>query len=131
MSGHNWILPAHPVRCVFADTYYRTGQVIFQNLTGALTPDRVAAVRESLEQLRADQARKMAGMHFGVLVGRHRCLADVHQEALALLRCLATAVQPAPEPPPAPPAPPPKPRSLRDVVNDFAGMTDEDKPDGE
>jgi hypothetical protein len=110
MSSHDWILsPGYPL-CGVSDTYYRSVQPIFRGLTGAITPELLAAVTNALELVRAD---------FGLSVGRHRCVRDLHQEAIARLRCLAAIAQPE-EPPPAPP-PPPKPSSpsLEDVVKQF------------
>jgi hypothetical protein len=60
-------------------------------------------------------------MHFGLSVGRHRCVSQLHQEALARFRCLAAVAKPE-QPPPTPPAPRP-PRSLADVVKHFEQET--------
>jgi hypothetical protein len=110
MSSRDWTLPARYPLCVSADSYYRTGQVIFQNLTGAITPEMVAAAQEALELYRAELESKLHPMHFGLSVGRHCCVADVHGEAIARLRCLAATAQPAP-PPPAP-----KPQKVSDAA---------------
>jgi hypothetical protein len=100
MTSYDWILPPRYPLCPVADSFYRTGQAIFQNLNGA-TPEMFAAARESLELFRAELAQKLPRMHYGLSVGRHRCLDDVYQEAIARLRCLSAIVQPAPQPAPA------------------------------
>jgi len=110
MSARDWILPARYPLCLPADALYWTGQAIFHNLSGAVTPDMVAAAQEALEKYRAEPLSTLHPMHFGFLsVGIHICVEDVYQEARARLRGLAATTQPAPEPPTPPPAPTPQP----------------------
>jgi hypothetical protein len=136
MSTHDWILPARYPLCEFSDSYYRSAQPIFRSLTGAITPELVAAVTDALEQLRAELEQQLFPMHFGLSVGRHRCVRQLHQEAIARLRCLAAIAKPE-EPEPAPPQPH---MTLEDVVKAFGEPvqpyddatyigTDEDEPD--
>jgi hypothetical protein len=109
MSSRDWILPVLSPLCLPADSLYRTGQVIFQNLTAAVTPEMLTAAQEALAQYRTELVSTLHPMHFGVSVGRHVCVEDVYQEAKARLRALAATSQPAPEPPAPPPAPTPQP----------------------
>jgi hypothetical protein len=142
MHPYDWELPPRYPVCPQADSFHRTArEAIFRQLSGTTTPEQFQAAQESLDLLRAELEQQLHWTHFGLSVGTHRCVNDLYHEASARLRSLAI-VQPAPQP--APPPPMPKPRSLRDVVADFAGMTDvaserqtfsdateEDKPDGE
>jgi hypothetical protein len=100
MSPRDWTLPPCYPLCVFSDSYYRTGQAIFSSLNGA-TSEMFAAAQESLERYRTELEQKMPPMHYGLSVGTHRCVADLHREATARLRSLSV-LQPAP-----PAAPPP------------------------
>jgi hypothetical protein len=104
MSSRDWILPARYPLCPPADSLYRTGQAIIHNLSGAVTPDMIAAAQEALAQYRTELVSTLHPMHFGLSVGIHICVEDVYQEARARLRGLAATIQPTPEPP-APPAP--------------------------
>jgi hypothetical protein len=124
MSTHDWLLPARYPLCEFSDSYYRSAQPLFSNLTGAITPELVAAVTNALEQLRADLEQQLFPMHFGLSVGRHRCVRQLHQEAIARLRCLAAVAKPE-QPPPAPPQPL---RTLKEVVRSL-GQTPQPPPD--
>jgi hypothetical protein len=109
MSTQNWLLSARSPLCLPADALYRTGQVIFHNLSGAVTPDRINAAQEALETYRAELLPKLHPMHYGMSVGMHVCVEEVYQEAKARLRALAATSQPAPEPPAPPPAATPQP----------------------
>jgi hypothetical protein len=122
MSTHDWTLPARYPLCPAADSLYRTGQAIFHNLSGVVTPDMVNSAQDALAQYRTELLSTLHPMDFGLSVGRHICVEQVYQEGRARLRGLAVTSQPAPEP--EPPAPPPKPRSLRDVAEDFLPDTD-------
>jgi hypothetical protein len=120
MSTHDWLLPARYPLCPAADSLYRTGEVIFHNLSGAVTPDMINAAQDALAQYRTELLSTLHPMHFGVSVGLHICVEQVYQEGRARLRGLAVTSQPAPEPPP----PPPKPRTLADAAEDFFADTD-------
>jgi hypothetical protein len=126
MSTHDWLLPDRSPRCLFADSLYRTGQALLQQLAGSVTEEALAAAKEALAQHRAELAAKLSPMHFGVAVGRHVCVQDIYDETIAILRCLAVTRQPAPE---VPPAPPPKPRTLADAAEDFFADTESDSAD--
>jgi hypothetical protein len=130
MPTPNWNLPSGIPRCVYADSLYRTGQVIFSNLHEA-TPDMVAAAQESLALYHTELAAKLRKhpMHYGALVGSHLCLDAVYQEAVALFRGrLAVTIQPQPQPVPPRRRPP---RSPDEVVNDNASLADEVKQPGD
>ena len=73
--------------CEFSDSYYRSAQPLFLGITGAITPELVAAVTDALEQLRTELEQQLFPMHFGLSVGRHRCVRQLHQEAIARLPC--------------------------------------------
>jgi hypothetical protein len=125
MTTPTWLLADRSPRCLFADSLYRTGQALLHQLAGSVTEETLAASQEALARYRTELAAKLYPMHFRVSVGRHVCVQDVYDETVAGLRCLAATMQPAPGAAPAP-APPPKPRSLRDVLKDLGGITDED-----
>jgi alkanesulfonate monooxygenase SsuD/methylene tetrahydromethanopterin reductase-like flavin-dependent oxidoreductase (luciferase family) len=129
MAAHDWILPARAPLCLPADSLYRTGQAIFHNLSGTVTPDMINAAQEALAQYRTELAATLHPLHFGVSVGRHICVEDVYCEAKARLRGLAATIQPAPEPPP-PPARKSPHRSADEVVNDIMSLSDEIKQPG-
>ena len=132
MSEYDWTLAAGTPLCVFSDAFYRTSrEAVFQQLTATTTAEQFQAAQESLQRHRDKLVTDMPAMHYGALVGTHRCVNHLFREASARLRSLQI-LQPAPAPqPPEPPPPEPKPRSLQDVIQDFAGMTDEDNPNGE
>ena len=99
MSTDNWQLPSGAPRCVFADTLYRTAkETIFCKLRMDTTPGQFAAAQESLRLLREELERDMPAMHYGALIGTHRCVKDLYREASARLRMLAV-LQPAPQAP--------------------------------
>jgi hypothetical protein len=82
---------------------------------GAITPELLEAISDALEQLLTELEQQLFPMHFGLSVGRHRCVSQLHQEAIARLRCLAAIAKPE-----APPPPPPEPlMTLADVVAAF------------
>jgi hypothetical protein len=120
MSARDWILPARSPLCLPADSLYRTGQAIFHNLSGAVTPDMINAAQEALEKYRDELFPKLHPMHYGMSVGMHVCVEDVYQEAKARLRGLAATSQPAPEPPAPPPAPSPQPLSDEELLANLA-----------
>jgi hypothetical protein len=134
MSEYNWLLSTGAPLCLISDSFYRTVRdTIFQQLTTDTTKEQWQAALEHLQRLRDEWARDIYPMHYGALVGRHRCVEQLFQEARARLRSLEIMQpQPPPQAPAEPaPAPEPKPRSLRDVLQDLAGMTDTDTPEGE
>jgi hypothetical protein len=104
-------------------------QAIFVTLTPETTPEQYAAALETLRSLRDRFVAKLDLFHYPSSQGSHQCVGNVFDDAEARLELLAITM-PQPKAPP-PPTPQPKPRSLTDVVQDFAGMTDEDKPNGE
>lgn len=124
MSKYDWQLSPGSPLCVYSEPLYRTGRAIIQNLTGE-TPDMVVAALDALAQYHAELASKLKQhpMHYGALVGSHRCLESVYQEAVALLRGLAATFAH----PPAPPARRQPPRSPDEVVNDITSLVDEIK----
>jgi alkanesulfonate monooxygenase SsuD/methylene tetrahydromethanopterin reductase-like flavin-dependent oxidoreductase (luciferase family) len=125
MAAHDWMLPARSPLCLPADALYRTGQAIIHNLSGAVTPDMVAAAQEALATYRAELLPTLHPMHFGVSVGIHICVEDVYQEARARLRGLAATMQPIPESPAPPPAPQQQPITADEVVNNLRTLANE------
>jgi hypothetical protein len=116
MSEYDWQLSAGAQFCVVSDSFYRTvRETIFQQLTKDTTPEQWRAAQESLTRLRDELQQAIRLMHYGSLVGGHRCLDHVFREAVARLRGLEI-MQPQP---PAPPAPPPPRETLADVVRDL------------
>jgi hypothetical protein len=120
MSAYDWNLSAGAPLCVFSDSYYWTGRkAIFQRLTIDTTAEQFQAALESLQRLRDELVKDMPAMHYGALVGTHRCVNHLFREASARLRSLQI-LQPAPLPqPPEPPPPEPQAHSLEDVVANF------------
>jgi hypothetical protein len=117
MPAYDWVLPAGSPLCVFSDAFYRTGrEAVFQQLTTDTTPEQFQAAEESLQRLRDELVTDMPAMHYGSLVGTHRCVNHLYREASARLRSLAV-LQPVP-PPPAPPRETPADvvRDLRDTI---------------
>ncbi len=100
MSAYDWQLSAGAPLCSFSDSFYRTvRETIFQQLTPETTKAQWQAAQESLTRLRDELARNIYPMHYGSLVGTHRCVNHVFREAQARLRGLEI-MQPAPKPPP-------------------------------
>jgi hypothetical protein len=115
MSDYDWQLSAGAPLCVFSDSfYYSARDTIFRQLTPQTTPEQFQAALASLQQLRDELARDIYPMHYGSLVGRHRCVDHLYREAVARLRNLEL-LQPAPQPP----APSPPRDTLADVVRDL------------
>ena len=116
MSDYDWQLSAGAPLCVVSDSFYRTvRETVFQQLTKDTTPDQWHAAKESLTRLRDELQQAIRPMHYGSLVGGHRCLDHMFREAVARLRGLEI-MQPQPKPPPEPPPPP---ETLADVVRDL------------
>jgi hypothetical protein len=102
MSAYDWQLSAGAPLCVFSDSFYRTvREAIFQQLTTETTAEQWQAAQESLVRLRDELAQDIYPMHYGGLVGRHRCVDHLYREAVARLRGLEI-MQPAPKSPPPP-----------------------------
>ena len=116
MTTPNWLLPDRSPRCLRADSLHRTCQALLQQLAGSVTEETLAAAQEALAQYRTELLANLYPMHFGVSVGRHVCVQDVFDEAVARLRCMAATMQPAPEPPAPPPAPTPQPLSDEELM---------------
>jgi hypothetical protein len=117
MSAYDWQLSPGAPLCALSDSFYRTiREAVFQQLTRETTPGQWRAALERLTQLRDELVREKQPMHYGALIGTHRCVEQVFKEARARLRGLEIMQpKPVPSPEPPPPAPPPKPRTLRDV----------------
>jgi hypothetical protein len=113
MSEYDWNLSAGAPLCTVSDSFYRTvRETLFQQLTKETTMEQWQAAQESLVHLRDELQQAIYPMHYGSLVGRHRCLDHVFREAVARLRGLEIMqpVPPTPQPPPKPP------ETLKDVV---------------
>ena len=127
MSDYDWQLSAGAPLCMFSDSFYSSVRnAIFQQLTKESTKEQFAAALEYLQQLRDELVKQLYPMHYGSLIGGHRCVDHVFREARARLRGLEI-MQPAPAPqPPAEPPPEPEPQdpSLEDVVDTFEASDD-------
>ena len=108
MSDYDWPLSADAPLCVVSDSYYRTvRETVFQQLTKDTTPEQWQAAQESLTRLRDELQQAIRPMHYGSLVGGHRCLDHLFGEAVARLRNLELM------------QPPPPPETLADVLQDL------------
>jgi len=125
MSTYDWNLSAGAPLCTVSDSFYRTvRETIFQRLTKDTTPQQWQSAQEHLTRLRDELKQAIYPMHYGSLVGRHRCLDHLFREAVARLRALEI-MQPVPVPQQPPePVPEPHEHSLEDVVDTFEA-TDE------
>jgi hypothetical protein len=126
MSDYDWQLSAGAPLCLLSDSFYYTSRdSVFRQLRSDMTKEQWQAALESLIRHRDELVQDIRPMHYGSLVGGHRCVEHLFKEAVARLRALEV-MQPAPPQPPAEPPPPPepKPRSLRDVAEDFLADTD-------
>ncbi|HZA21107.1 MAG TPA: hypothetical protein VFA32_00605 [Dehalococcoidia bacterium] len=102
MSDYDWTLSAGAPLCEKSDSFYRTvREAIFQQVTKETTAAQWQAALERLELLRDELVQSLYPMHYGSLVGRHRCIDHVFREAVARLRALQI-MQPVPKPPPPP-----------------------------
>ena len=125
MSNYDWNLSAGAPLCVSSDSfYYSARDAVFRQLSKDSTKEQFQAALETLTQLRDELVQTLYPMHYGALVGRHRCVEHLFREARARLRGLQVT-QPVPAIPP--PAPQPAPRTLTDVLKELGGMTEEDK----
>jgi hypothetical protein len=132
MSDFDWNLSAGSPLCVLSDSfYYSARDAVFRQLRTDMTKEQWQAALESLTQLRDELVGSIYPMHYGSLVGRHRCVEHLFREACARLRSLEI-LQPVPTPqPPAPPARKQPPRSADEVVNDIASLADDIKHPGD
>jgi hypothetical protein len=102
MGDYDWQLSAGAPLCAVADSFYRiVRETIFQQVTKETTVEQWQAAQESLTRLRDELQQAIYPMHYGSLVGSHRCLDHVFREAVARLRALEI-MQPVPQPPPPP-----------------------------
>jgi hypothetical protein len=102
MGDYDWQLSAGAPLCSVADSFYRiVRETIFQQVTKETTVEQWQAAQESLTRLRDELQQAIYPMHYGSLVGGHRCLDHVFREAVARLRALEI-MQPVPPPPPPP-----------------------------
>jgi hypothetical protein len=125
MSAYDWQLSAGAPLCTFSDSFYRTVRdSIFQQLTTGTTTAQFQEATECILRLRDELQQAIYPMHYGSLVGRHRCVDHLYREAVARLRNLEV-MQPVPIPQP-PPEPPPEPEehSLEDVVANIESAAD-------
>ena len=101
MSEFDWTLSAGAPLCELSDTLYRTGRdAIFRQITRDTTPEQFEEAVASLTRLRDELVQARRPMHYGALIGRHRCIEQVFTEAAARLRSLQIMqVQVVPEAP--------------------------------
>jgi hypothetical protein len=131
MSNYDWNLSAGAPLCVSSDSfYYSARDAVFRQLSKDSTKEQFQAALETLTQLRDELVQTLYPMHYGALVGRHRCVEHLFREARARLRGLQVT-QPVPATPPAPPARRQPPRSAEEVVNDLAILADAMKRPGD
>jgi hypothetical protein len=102
MSDYDWNLSAGAPLCVSSDSfYYSARDAVFRQLSKESTKEQFQAALETLTQLRDELVQTLYPMHYGALVGRHRCVEHLFREARARLRGLQVT-QPVPAAPPAP-----------------------------
>jgi hypothetical protein len=119
MSEYDWQLSNGAPLCVFSDSFYSSVRnAIFQQLTKESTKEQFQAALAHLTQLRDELVQHVYPMHYGSLVGSHRCVDHLYREAVATLRGLEI-MQPVPAPQSAPQPPPPPRETLADVVRDL------------
>jgi hypothetical protein len=125
MSDYDWQLSAGAPLCMFSDSFYSSVRnAIFQQLTKESTKEQFQAALEHLQQLRDELVKQLYPMHYGSLVGGHRCVDHLYREAVARLRGLEI-MHPAPVlQQPEEPAPEPQEPSLEDVVDTFEAADD-------
>jgi hypothetical protein len=115
MSDYDWQLSAGAPLCVFSDSFYYTARdTIFRHVTPETTTDQFAAALARLTRLRDELVQQLYPMHYGSLVGRHRCVDHLFREARARLHSLEI-MQPVPVPEP----PPMRRDTIADVVHDL------------
>jgi DNA-directed RNA polymerase specialized sigma24 family protein len=118
MPEYDWQLSAGSPLCVFSDSfYYSVRDAIFRQLSKDSSKEQFQAALESLTRLREELEQDLHPMHYGALIGRHRCVEHLFREARARLRGLEIT-QPPPKPP-VPPAPTQPPLTQDAVVNNL------------
>ena len=128
MRDYDWQLSSGAPLCALSDSFYWiVREAIFQQLTTETTQAQFQEASKHLVRLRKELAQQIYPMHYGSLVGSHRCVDHVYREARARLRSLAI-LQPLPVPQPAPPPAPPR-ETPADVVRDL-GETIQPNPEG-
>jgi hypothetical protein len=131
MSDYDWELSAGAPLCLQSDSfYYSARDAVFRQLSKKSTNEQFQAALETLTQLRDELVQTLYPMHYGALVGRHRCVEHLFREARVRLRGLQ-ATKPVPTTPPVPPARRQPPRSADDVVNDITSLADDIKRPGD
>jgi hypothetical protein len=118
MSAYDWNLSAGSPLCELSDAFYRTArEAIFQQVTTDTTPEQFQAALDSLLRLREELEQDIRPMHYGALIGRHRCIHHLYREANARLRSLQI-MQPQSKPP-EPDAPTQAPLTREEVLGFF------------
>jgi DNA-directed RNA polymerase specialized sigma24 family protein len=121
MSEYDWNLSAGSPLCVFSDSfYYSVRDAIFRQLSKDSSKEQFQAALESLTRLREELEQDIQPMHYGALIGRHRCVEHLFKEARARLRSLEIMQPEPPQPEPAATQPP----SLEEVVTEFERKTE-------
>ena len=74
MTEYDWQLSAGAPLCGLSDSFYRTvREAVFQQLTET-TPEQFQAAREHIRRLRDELLGDIQPMHYGALIGTHRCV---------------------------------------------------------
>jgi hypothetical protein len=116
MSAYDWTLSSGAPLCELSDSFYRAVRdTIFLQLTTETTSEQFQAAQEHLLMLRDELKQAIRPMHYGSLVGRHRCIDQLFTEARARLRSLEIM-----QPIPFTLSPPPRRETPADVVRDLA-----------
>ena len=119
MSDYDWQLSAGAPLCLLSDSFYYTARdSVFRQLRSDMTKEQWQAALESLTRHRDELVQDIRPMHYGSLVGGHRCVEHLFREAQARLRFLEI-MQPVPQPPP--PESDVPPTLTREVVVDVFG----------
>jgi hypothetical protein len=127
MSAYDWELSPGAPLCLQSDSFYhavRQGIVQQLRTSPGLTSEQWDAVFVLLKQLRDKYQQDVSPMHYGSLVGGHRCVRHLYREGKAILRGLQLTMPVQQPPPPPDPAPEPHEHSLEEVVDIFEA-TDE------
>jgi hypothetical protein len=119
MNEYDWELSSGAPLCELSDAFYRAVRdSIFRQLTPETSHEQFAAAVEHLLTLRDELKQAIRPMHYGSLVGGHRCIDQLFIEARARLRSLEI-MQPIPftlSPPPSWETPAHVVRDLRDAI---------------
>jgi hypothetical protein len=123
--AYDWEQSPGAPRCLPSDSFYHAARYgIVQQLRPDMTIEQWDAVFAHLKELRDKYQQDVYPMHYGSLVGSHRCVRHLYREAKAIVRGLQLTM-PAPQPAPPPdPAPEPHEHSLEEAVDIFEA-TDE------